>query len=109
MLLLNLMMVEGKRKNKSKMKNNRFPRFFLIMLIIATLLFGPAIFSFCMALYRDPAVPKLFRVTVDTIRKRGFSYLGRTTPEDEADEDPASAGARLGEPRQRRKKSNKQA
>ena len=69
---------EGKRKKRRSKKHTSYAQFRTIVGIIMFCLFAPAVGQFVLALYRDPAVPKLIAVTVEAAKRRFFSFLGRS-------------------------------
>ena len=76
------------RHTRSKRKGQRFKDFRVIVSIMFVGLMVPVFWSFFTALRRDPAVPQLIKVTIEAVKRRFFSFLGK-----EGDPVPPSAAA----------------
>ena len=91
MFLLQLDEVDARRRRgKRNNRKNRFRNFRNIVLTILIFLVAPVIISFLLALWRDPAVPQLLRVTTEYVKERFTSFLGQKS-KDAVTEDQSSS------------------
>ena len=90
MFLLQLDEVDARRRRGKHKRKNRFRNFRDIVLTILIFLVAPVIISFLLALWRDPAVPQLLRVTTEYVKERFTSFLGQKS-KDAVTEDQSSS------------------
>uniref|UniRef100_A0A7S2WU87 Uncharacterized protein n=1 Tax=Rhizochromulina marina TaxID=1034831 RepID=A0A7S2WU87_9STRA len=66
---------QRKRKGRGK---SRYAQFYYLMAAFVLIIVGPAVYTFCVSLWKDPAVPRLLRAAVQSVRGAVLANMGKT-------------------------------